>query len=188
VTFGSVDRRDRATFGSSKPNAGSQVAQKSPEIQNRGHIHRVEQLAGRAAGDACSYGERAYDPPHVRHLLLVLSRRVADERSGRSHPGESSRGCVAAASPVRAEAGPGPARHPDSGEYVKHVQGGAEVVVTMRGRRVARLVPVAELDPLADLRARGLVREPIAPRHARAERARLKAAKPVSDLVADQRR
>ena len=58
----------------------------------------------------------------------------------------------------------------------------------MRGRRVARLVPVDELDPLADLRARGLVREPTAPRHPRAERARLKAAKPVSDLVADQRR
>jgi hypothetical protein len=47
---------------------------------------------------------------------------------------------------------------------------------------------VNELDPLADLRARGLVREPTAPRHPRAGRARLKAAKPVSDLVADQRR
>ena len=44
-------------------------------------IHHVAQLAGRAAWDAYSYGERAYDPPHVRHLLLVLSRRVADERS-----------------------------------------------------------------------------------------------------------
>jgi len=63
-----------------------------------------------------------------------------------------------------------------------------EVVVTMRGRRVARLVPVDEVDPLADLRARGLVREPTAPRNPRARRARLKAAKPVSDLVADQRR
>ena len=78
--------------------------------------------------------------------------------------------------------------HDRLSRYVQHVQGGAEVVVTMRGRRVARLVPVDELDPLADLRARGLVREPTAPRHQRAERARLKAAKPVSDLVADQRR
>jgi prevent-host-death family protein len=78
--------------------------------------------------------------------------------------------------------------HDRLSRYVQHVQGGAEVVVTMRGRRVARLVPVDELDPLADLRARGLVREPTAPRHPRAERALLKAAKPVSDLVADQRR
>jgi hypothetical protein len=37
VTFGSVDRRGRARFGSTKPNSGSQVAKKSPEIQNRGH-------------------------------------------------------------------------------------------------------------------------------------------------------
>ena len=78
--------------------------------------------------------------------------------------------------------------HDRLSRYVQHVQGGAEVVVTMRGRRVARLVPVDEPDPLASLRARGLVREPTAPRHPRAGRARLKAAKPVSDLVADQRR
>jgi prevent-host-death family protein len=78
--------------------------------------------------------------------------------------------------------------HDRLSRYVQHVQGGAEVVVTMRGRRVARLVPVDELDPLADLRARGLVREPTAPRRARAGRPRLKAVKPVSDLVADQRR
>jgi len=78
--------------------------------------------------------------------------------------------------------------HDRLSRYVQHVQNGAEVVVTMRGRRVARLVPVDELDPLADLRARGLVREPTAPRHPRGRRARLTAAKPVSDLVADQRR
>jgi prevent-host-death family protein len=78
--------------------------------------------------------------------------------------------------------------HDRLSRYVQHVQDGAEVVVTMRGRRVARLVPVDEIDPLADLRARGLVREPNAPRSPRAPRARLKAAQPVSDLVADQRR
>jgi prevent-host-death family protein len=78
--------------------------------------------------------------------------------------------------------------HDRLSRYVQYVQDGAEVVVTIRGRRVARLVPVDEIDPLADLRARGLVREPIAPRSPRAPRARLKAAKPVSDLVADQRR
>ena len=78
--------------------------------------------------------------------------------------------------------------HDRLSRYVQHVQDGAEVLVTMRGRRVARLVPVDEIDPLADLRARGLVREPTAPRRPRARRARLKAGKPVSDLVADQRR
>jgi prevent-host-death family protein len=78
--------------------------------------------------------------------------------------------------------------HDRLSRYVQHVQDGAEVVVTMRGRRVARLIPLNEIDPLADLRDRGLVREPTAPRSPRARRARLKAAKPVSELVADQRR
>jgi prevent-host-death family protein len=78
--------------------------------------------------------------------------------------------------------------HDRLSRYVQYVKDGGEVVVTMRGRRVARLVPVDEADPLADLRARGLVREPTAPRGPRARRARLKAAAPVSDLVADQRR
>jgi prevent-host-death family protein len=48
--------------------------------------------------------------------------------------------------------------HDRLSRYVQHVQDGAEVVVTMRGRRVARLVPIDQIDPLADLRARGLVR------------------------------
>jgi prevent-host-death family protein len=78
--------------------------------------------------------------------------------------------------------------HDRLSRYVQHVKDGGEVVVTMRGRRVARLIPVDEVDPLADLRARGLVREPTAPRSPRARRARLKSTKPVSDLVADQRR
>ena len=78
--------------------------------------------------------------------------------------------------------------HDRLSRYVQHVKDGGEVVVTMRGRRVARLVPVDEVDPLADLRRPRLVREPTAPRSPRARRARLKAGKPVSDLVADQRR
>ena len=78
--------------------------------------------------------------------------------------------------------------HDHLSRYVQHVKDGGEVVVTMRGRRVARLVGVDDVDPLADLRARGLVHEPTAPRGPRAQRERLKAAEPVSDLVADQRR
>jgi prevent-host-death family protein len=78
--------------------------------------------------------------------------------------------------------------HDRLSRYVQHVKDGGEVVVTMRGRRVARLVPVDEVDPLADLRARDLVREPTTPRSPRARRARLQADEPVSDLVGDQRR
>ena len=78
--------------------------------------------------------------------------------------------------------------HDRLSRYLQYVKDGGEVVVTMRGRRVARLVGVDDVDPLADLRARGLVHEPTAPRGPRTRRARLKAAGPVSDLVADQRR
>ena len=75
--------------------------------------------------------------------------------------------------------------HDHLSRYVQHAARGSEVVVTMRGRRVARLAPITDDDPLADLRARGLVLEPQGewrpggrPRpHAQ-----------VSDLVADQRR
>lgn len=78
--------------------------------------------------------------------------------------------------------------HDHLSRYVRHVENGAEIVVTMRGRRVARLVPVDGPDPLADLRARGLVREPTADRLQRSGRARLVPAEPISDLVEDQRR
>lgn len=50
------------------------------------------------------------------------------------------------------------------GRYVQRAQGGAEVMVTMRGRRVAKLVPVDGTSAFADLRVRGLIREPAAPR------------------------
>lgn len=77
--------------------------------------------------------------------------------------------------------------HDHLSRYVQHVKDGAEVVVTMRGRRVARLVPVDQRDALADLRARGLVREPTAARRRR-PRARIAVSGSVSDLIADQRR
>ena len=77
--------------------------------------------------------------------------------------------------------------HDHLSRYVQQVQDGAEIYVTMRGRRVARLSPVDRPDPLADLRARGLIREPLVPGR-RSPRARIAATEPVSDLVADQRR
>lgn len=72
--------------------------------------------------------------------------------------------------------------------YVRHVAEGAEIVVTMRGRPVARLSPVDAVDPLADLRARGLVEEPTKLKRKVKGRKRLSSSAPVSDLVAEQRR
>jgi prevent-host-death family protein len=78
--------------------------------------------------------------------------------------------------------------HDQLSRYVRHVADGGEVVVTMRGRRVARLSPVNEDDPLADLRARGLVREPTHPKRPSKAHRRLQSLAPVSDLVGEQRR
>lgn len=58
----------------------------------------------------------------------------------------------------------------------------------MRGRRVARLSPLEVSDPLADLRACGLVRDPVLPKRKVKRDKRLVAIAPVSDLVAEQRR
>jgi prevent-host-death family protein len=77
--------------------------------------------------------------------------------------------------------------HDHLSRYVHEVQNGTEITVTMRGRRVARLVPIEDDDPLADLRARGLIREPSST-HRRTAPKRVSAAAPVSDLVAEQRR
>jgi prevent-host-death family protein len=78
--------------------------------------------------------------------------------------------------------------HDQLSRYVRHAAEGGEVVVTMRGRRVARLSPINAVDPLADLRARGLVREPTQRKRASAEHRQLRSLEPVSDLVAEQRR
>jgi prevent-host-death family protein len=78
--------------------------------------------------------------------------------------------------------------HDQLSRYVRHVAEGGEVIVTMHGRRVARLSPMNEVDPLADLRARGLVREPTRHKQVSAEHRQLRSLEPVSDLVAEQRR
>jgi prevent-host-death family protein len=78
--------------------------------------------------------------------------------------------------------------HDQLSRYVRHAAEGGEVVVTMRGQRVARLSPLEVNDPLADLRARGLVQEPRRPKQKVGARKRLVTAAPVSDLVAEQRR
>jgi prevent-host-death family protein len=76
--------------------------------------------------------------------------------------------------------------HDRLSEHLEHVQGGAEVVVTRRGRPIARLSAVGALDPLEDLVRRGLVTPPTGPRNARP--AKVKASGSVSELVAEQRR
>ena len=76
--------------------------------------------------------------------------------------------------------------HDRLSEYLQRVEEGQEVLVTRRGRPIARLSAAEPRDPLAELAERGLVRLPKGRRSPR--RARVKAAGPVSDLVAEQRR
>ncbi len=78
------------------------------------------------------------------------------------------------------------ALHDRLSEHLERVEDGAEVLVTRRGRPIARLSAVEESDPLRDLVRRGLVTPSDRPRTAR--RARVKARGLVSELVAEQRR
>ena len=78
------------------------------------------------------------------------------------------------------------ALHDRLSEHLERVEGGAEVVVTRRGRPIARLSAVGAADPLEDLVRRGLVTSPDRPRRAR--QAHVEARGTVSELVAEQRR
>lgn len=78
------------------------------------------------------------------------------------------------------------ALHDRLSEYLEQVEGGADILVTRRGRPIARLSGVADTDSLHDLAQRGLVTLPEKPRIAR--RASVQAQAPVSELVAEQRR
>ncbi|HUP69364.1 MAG TPA: type II toxin-antitoxin system prevent-host-death family antitoxin [Acidimicrobiales bacterium] len=70
--------------------------------------------------------------------------------------------------------------------YLEMVQGGEEVVVTDRGRAIARVLPMSGERTIDRLIAEGLV-TPAAKRKQPASRP-IKAAGTVSDLVPDQRR
>lgn len=75
----------------------------------------------------------------------------------------------------------------DLSRYVRRARAGDEVVITDRGRPVARLTAVdATTDHLADLVAAGVVRAPEAAPRPRGPR--VVPDGPVSDLVAEQRR
>ena len=71
--------------------------------------------------------------------------------------------------------------------HVERVSSGEEIVVTKRGKPVARLIPVEREDPLAELRRRGIVSDPSLPA-GRRRVPRLKAKAPVSELIKEQRR
>jgi len=70
--------------------------------------------------------------------------------------------------------------------YLEMVETGDEVIVTRRGRRIARLSALGAERPLEELARRGLIRMPEEPRSPR--RARVKGTGSVSELVAEQRR
>lgn len=70
--------------------------------------------------------------------------------------------------------------------YLEQVQAGGEVIVTERGRAIARVVPINGERTIDKLIRQGLV-TPARQRHRRRP-VPLHAKGPVSDLVADQRR
>lgn len=76
--------------------------------------------------------------------------------------------------------------HDRLSEYLERVEQGGEVVVTRRGRRIARLSGLEAERPFEDLVRRGLVKMPESPRTSR--RPQVKGTGSVSDLVAEQRR
>jgi prevent-host-death family protein len=78
------------------------------------------------------------------------------------------------------------ALHDRLSEHLDRVEKGADIVVTRRGRPIARLSAVDREDPLHELVRRGLVTPPNKSRQVR--RARVKPRGSVSDLVAEQRR
>ncbi len=71
--------------------------------------------------------------------------------------------------------------------YLSRVGNGEEIVVTDRGRAVAKIVPIGARGVLDRLIAEGAV-VPAEVAKQRAPARRLRASAPVSDLVADQRR
>lgn len=71
-------------------------------------------------------------------------------------------------------------------EYLERVENGTDIVVTRRGKRIARLSAVDREDPFAELERRGLVYPAERPRTPK--RPTVRARGSVSDLVAEQRR
>lgn len=75
--------------------------------------------------------------------------------------------------------------HDRLSEYLEKVEQGADIVVTRRGKPVARLSRIDAPRPFEDLERRGLVRWPEKPRKIPKP---IKSKGSVSDLVREQRR
>jgi prevent-host-death family protein len=78
--------------------------------------------------------------------------------------------------------------HNRTSELLKRVADGEELVVTSHGKRVAKLVPIESADPLAELRARGLVTEPTRKRKLRTSLIVPTDGPPISDYIRDDKR
>jgi antitoxin (DNA-binding transcriptional repressor) of toxin-antitoxin stability system len=76
--------------------------------------------------------------------------------------------------------------HDRLSEYLEKIEQGAQVLVTRRGRPIARMSQVDAPRPFEDLERRGLVRWPEKPREARKALTGSKGS--VSELIRDQRR
>ena len=77
--------------------------------------------------------------------------------------------------------------HDQLSRYLHVVADGAEIVVTMRGKPVAKLTPIAQPAPLDELRRLGLVADPSHPRRRMQGRERPEPREPVAGLVSEQR-
>lgn len=76
--------------------------------------------------------------------------------------------------------------HDRLSKHLQRVAAGADVIVTRRGQPIALLTAIGSGDPLAELSRRGLVTAPTRARDAK--RPTIRPGRPVSDLVAEQRR
>lgn len=79
--------------------------------------------------------------------------------------------------------------HDHLSRYVQQVQAGTEVIVTMRGKAVARLTALdhVDVDPLERLRARGIISDPLRPRTEHDFGEPITPRGSVSDFVSQQR-
>jgi prevent-host-death family protein len=76
--------------------------------------------------------------------------------------------------------------HDRLSEHLERVERGTEIVVTRRGRPIARLSGVDREDSVEELVRRGLITRPTKPRAPKRPRAKPRGS--VSDLVSEQRR
>lgn len=77
--------------------------------------------------------------------------------------------------------------HDRLSHYLREVSAGREVVVTMRGKPIAKLSPVGQPDALDELQRAGLIAEPTASRRRMSGRQRPAPKQPVADTVSQHR-